>query len=382
MSNKTAGNIPMDSISHLAIAESKKVLGDELGALAHLIAVKILDNGKNNVNTESIQMLCDVATGYFMKGDYEASEYWYRMVIALQPGAAIAYQNLAAIYLNKGLNAEADDYKQQAYLIQRVFVETTSNPARRLLVLCSGRTSGNIALETLLSSGTSVRIKYIIDYASPEEDALLPEFDLVFNAIGDPDVAELMSDRMAYFVNQCDRPLLNHPSRVVCTQRHRLSALMEGIEHVVTSTCTRFEPPFLLGTSLSQSLSSCEINFPVLLRPSESHGGQGLERYESLAQLEAALKHMTQAYYLTTFHDYRSPDGYYRKYRVIFINREPFPYHLAISSHWMVHYFSADMENSHSKVDEEHRFLQDPLAAIGKQAMSALFAIGRQINLD
>ena len=52
--------------------------------------------------------------------------------------------------------------------------------------------------ETLLSSGRSGRIKYVIDFASAEEeDAPAPRFDLVFNAVGEPDVAAALAQRLA-----------------------------------------------------------------------------------------------------------------------------------------------------------------------------------------
>ncbi|WP_028220340.1 ATP-grasp domain-containing protein [Paraburkholderia oxyphila] len=86
------------------------------------------------------------------------------------------------------------------------------------------------------------------------------------------------------------------------------------------------------------------LAFPLLMRPLATHGGEGLELHTSLASLWSALVDLEAPCYLTACHDFRSADGYYRKYRIIYVNGEPYPYHLAISSHWMVHYFSAGME--------------------------------------
>ncbi len=66
----------------------------------------------------------------------------------------------------------------------------------------------------------------------------------------------------------------------------------------------------------------------------------------------------------------------------IFVDREPFAYHLAISSQWMVHYFSAEMTAAPWKIDEERRFLEDSRAALGERAMNAIAAIGRRLDLD
>jgi hypothetical protein len=119
-----------------------------------------------------------------------------------------------------------------------------------------------------------------------------------------------------------------------------------------------------------------------LVRPAATHGGEGLVHCESVTALETRLRESQGPQYLTAFRDYRSADGYYRKYRMIFVDREPFPYHLAISPHWMVHYFSAEMEGHAWKLDEERRFLQDPATALGERALQAIIAIGRRLDLD
>ena len=98
--------------------------------------------------------------------------------------------------------------------------------------------------------------------------------------------------------------------------------------------------------------------------------------------LKAGYRRKQGAQYLTAFRDCQSADGFYRKYRVIYVDRRPLPYHLVISPHWIAHYFSADMESHAWKLDEERRFLQDPRAALGERAMDAIEAIGQRLDLD
>ena len=87
--------------------------------------------------------------------------------------------------------------------------------------------------------------------------------------------------------------------------------------------------------------------------------------------------------YATAFHDYRSPDGYWRKYRVIFVDRRPYPYHLAADLRdWMVHHGTADMTADAARRAEEQRFLDDPEAALGVRATAAIGEIGRGLDLD
>jgi hypothetical protein len=158
--------------------------------------------------------------------------------------------------------------------------------------------------------------------------------------------------------------------------------LLGGLPDVQMAACARIDTAPCSDVALAGLLADQGIALPVLVRPTATHGGEGLVRCNDLAALQARLHESQGPQYLTAFRDTRSVDGYYRKYRMIFVDREPFPYHLAISPNWMVHYFSADMEGHAWKLDEERRFLQDPTAALGQRALQAITEIGRRLDLD
>jgi hypothetical protein len=80
--------------------------------------------------------------------------------------------------------------------------------------------------------------------------------------------------------------------------------------------------------------------------------------------------------------DARGRDGMARKYRVMCIDGQLFPLHLAISADWKVHYFSAAMATHAAHREEERRFLEDMTAALGERAMAALEAVFSKIGLD
>jgi hypothetical protein len=246
----------------------------------------------------------------------------------------------------------------------------------------SAHTSGNVPFDALLPGTTCCRIKYAIDYAGDEEDHQLPAYDLVFNAIGDADIAAPLAGRLARFVSRCARPLLNPPAAVARTQRHRTARLLDGLPDVQVSPCVQNDAAPASRAALDTLLAEGGIDFPVLARPAATHGGDGLTLCEHRVALEAWLSAQAGIFYLTAFRDTRSADGFYRKYRIIFVDRKPFPYHLAISPHWMVHYYSADMEHHPWKLEEERRFLGNPHAALGERVMSAIAAIGKQLDLD
>ncbi|CAN7417685.1 hypothetical protein LJR029_006983 [Caballeronia sp. LjRoot29] len=376
----------LDASVHRALADACRLAGDELGALAQLIAAHTLDAYATGSPDARTNGLCDVATGYFMKGDHVVAVRWYELVLALDPNIAVACQNLAAIHTGQGNMALAEIYRERAYGIQRVFVEETPGWTRSVLILCAGKSTGNVPFDALLPGARNRRIKYAIDYAADGEDAHLPAFDLVFNAIGDPDIAAPLNDRLARFAAQCSRPWLNPSSAISRTSRHKLPALLDGLGDVQTAPCVRYEAENKAQdiNALASLLADHAVTFPLLARPVAAHGGDGLILCDTIETLEARLSTQAQAgaQYLTAFRDCQSADDFYRKYRVIYVDRRPLPYHLVISPHWIAHYFSADMESHAWKLDEERRFLQDPRATLGERAMNAIEAIGQRLDLD
>ena len=100
----------------------------------------------------------------------------------------------------------------------------------------------------------------------------------------------------------------------------------------------------------------------MLIRPIGTHGGEGVRRIEDPAELSAMTE---QTGTVTQFVDFRSSDGWHRKYRVVFVDGAMFPYHLAISRHWLVHHWTAGMESDPDRRAEEARFLANPHAVLG-----------------
>ena len=375
---------PLNIEIHRELFNKRHEQGDELAALAHMIAAKAIEafNTTDAGKEESAWQLYMVATGYFMKSDYAIAERWYKLVLMLDPNIAAVYQNMVVIHGHFGRHVEAEVCRARAYQMQRVFIDPIRNPVRQLLILCVGRTKGNIPYELLLSAETSQRIKYIIDYADDSEDSQLPHYDLVFNAIGEPDVAAPLTARLEQFLKACTRPVLNHPKNIARTHRHQLPTLLAGIEHVLVAPCCRIEPENLNVDQLNELLSNEHIWFPVLIRPTETHGGQGMVLCASPEDILAQMQVPSAAYYLNSFVNFKSADGYYRKYRIIFVDKQPYAYHLAISMQWMVHYQTAEMLNNPWKIEEEHLFLQDPAKVLGEKGMSAIVQIGQRLNLD
>ena len=87
-------------------------------------------------------------------------------------------------------------------------------------------------------------------------------------------------------------------------------------------------------------------------------------------------------FYVSRFVDYRSPDGFFRKVRIVLIDGQPLVCHLAISEHWMVNYVNSGMEKSAWKRAEEADFMDQFDQGFARRHAAALSAIHDGLGLD
>ena len=82
------------------------------------------------------------------------------------------------------------------------------------------------------------------------------------------------------------------------------------------------------------------------------------------------------------FVDYRNDDGFFRKYRVMFVDGKPYACHLAISPRWMIHYYNAAMADHEWMREEEARFIANLDAVFTGRLRDALDEISAAIPLE
>lgn len=300
-----------------------------------------------------------------------------RLALGLDPGHAVASQVLASVLEARGDEPGARALLDAAYRRQSLFREPAPEGGLNVLVLATAG-AGNVPHARIMPPRRYGRLLWYMDYALEADTPAADRYDVVFNAIGDADWAGASSQAVARFLAGCPRPVLNRPEKVERTRRDRLSALLDGLPDVVVPRTERLRP----GDAPDALARRGGLEPPLLLRPAGSHGGQGMMLAEDAAALAGYPLAPDGDHYLTRFVDYRSADGLYRKYRILFVDRRPFPYHLAISDHWLVHHDTAGMAQSRERQAEEARFLQDPQAAIGPRAMAGAAAIGQALDLD
>jgi glutathione synthase/RimK-type ligase-like ATP-grasp enzyme len=119
------------------------------------------------------------------------------------------------------------------------------------------------------------------------------------------------------------------------------------------------------------------------LRTPGCHTGRNFVRVENHDELRAALPQLPAAELaVIQFLDARAADGKIRKYRVMMIDGQLYPLHSAISHHWKIHYFTAEMADHPQHRAEDAAFLEDMPRVLGPRAMAALHQIRDTLGLD
>jgi tetratricopeptide (TPR) repeat protein len=334
------------------------------------------------------QANADLAALYLSVGMLEAAEHHANAVLrgsdrgeADDTIFAIANQTLGAVLDAQGDLEGAARRLDLAYARQSLFRQPAAGAAFSTLVLASRR-AGNLPHDTLLPAHRYDRTIWYMEHARPEQLDALPDYALVFNAIGDADIARDSRPAVSAFLHRNQRPVLNPPGRIEATSRDQLAETLTVIADVITPRTVRLTSSDLAAKGLSGAIAATGMTLPVLVRPAGLHGGEGLRLALDPGALSGNDLSDAGDVYVTTFIDYRSPDGFYRKYRMIYVDRVGYPYHLAIGRRWMVHHRSSEMSDDPVRLAEEMAFLSDPLRAIGAPAMDALEAIGRRLDLD
>ncbi len=196
----------------------------------------------------------------------------------------------------------------------------------------------------------------------------------VFSTLGDihRDVGQLA--QATQVCAQLGKPVINPPAGIARTGRDHAATLFAGVPGLIVPQARPTSPAQLAGLA---------IEAPVLVRPPGDHGGENLMRLTNSAERDAYLANAPEEQLLLTpFHDFRSPDGAWRKYRLIFVDRKVWPFHLAIGEDWLLHYWRAEMARSPWKLEEEERFLDDWRGVFGPKAAAAADEVARRLDLD
>jgi hypothetical protein len=279
-------------------------------------------------------------------------------------------------------------FQREALTHQRVYRLISASGGERLRVLAlmgPGDFMANTPLEFLIQdSDVALDLLYVVP--GLPFPAKIPEHDLAFMAIGEADATRGLLGVLEPLVRAWPRPILNRPECVLRLSRLGTWTVLDGAPGIAMPKTVRVDRAAFAqigagAAPLDRTLPGDQ--FPIIARPIGSHAGRGLAKLDSASAIAPYLAEQPgDAFTVSRFVDYRSPDGLFRKYRVAMIGGRPFASHMAISTEWMVHYLNAGMTESAEKRAEEARFMADFDTDFGHRHAAAFHEFAERAALD
>ena len=311
----------------------------------------------------------------------EAREH-YEHALRIRPDYQPAHEGLSYLLGDLGDAPKAAWHRREAFrnhFIMPLPYRGKAAPVAVLLLVST--TGGNVRLQKFLDDRifqTSIVLPEYYDRNTP-----LPAHELVVNAIGDTELASGALAAAQFLLARTKATVINGPAAVLATSRSNNAKRFSGLPGIVTPITAALPREQLSNSDAATTLARHGFAFPLLLRAPGFHTGRHFLRVESFDALPAALAQLPgRELIIMQYLDARGPDGKARKYRAMMIDEEIYPLHLAISSHWKVHYFSAEMAVNPEHRAEEAAFLENMPAVLGPAAMNALQRIQSILGLD
>lgn len=303
------------------------------------------------------------------------------------PDDPVLWMNLATAMMSLKHEALGLQIQEQALAMQRVYHwPARQTPKLRLLMLMvPGNLSANIPLDCLLENSDIDLLYYYVDANSDNPlTAPIPEHDVVMVAIGASDEQENVLLRLAFALRGWPKPVLNPPKSVSTSERHNASLLLQNVPGLLICPALHTSRQQLQAVAGGQKILAEiveEHDFPIIVRPVGSHGGHGLQKIDSAAEVALYLAQTEgEAFFVSRFVDYSGSDGLFRKMRVVLIDGKPYACHMGVSAHWMIHYVNAGMYEDADKRAQEARFFNE-FADFAERHRAALDAISQRTGL-
>jgi hypothetical protein len=303
--------------------------------------------------------------------------------VELEPGNADGYIALGNEFLRTKELERSRSMFEAAQALRPLLHKpaSTRTPAFTVLMLDTPG-AGCTPLDYLSGRAAYARNFYCVLPKESEHVELLKSGGAVaFNMIGDADNgAEILPFALA-LADRLGLPTVNHPRLVMDSGREAMASRLAGTPHCRVPKTLRLPASVLAQAPANGVLG--ELAMPLLVRKAGTHGGDIFEKLGDLASIAAfAGAHTDADFYVTEYVDYRSADGFFRKYRFICIAGQLLPYHLAIHDDWMVHHFRTDMANQPWMRQEEEAFLERPHEVFDEARQRAVLAMATATGLD
>jgi len=315
-------------------------------------------------------------------GSLQEARTLYERVLSRQPLHPQANQGIGAVLSAAGDREGAKRHFEIGFRGRAVTAlpyRGSATPVALLKLVSSGE--GNIPTASLIDDRIYATTVVVADYC--ENLAPMPHHQVIFNTIGDADICVPALKRAAAIVRASGAPVINDPLAVTRTGRACNAARMSRLSCVRAPRIVEAPQALLASDDGPSALKGLGFTYPVLLRSPGFHTGRNFVLVESDDELRPAAAGLPGAEVLViAYLDARGRDGNARKYRAMIVGGRIYPLHLAVSQHWKVHYFTADMAENPEHRREDGAFLEDMPRVIGSRAMAGLDAIRETLGLD
>lgn len=309
-----------------------------------------------------------------------------RAQVAENPNDADALMELSQIELMLGERASSVALRDQALAVRRVYADPTNpaTPDLTAVAICArGDFMANTPMEFMLE-GSNIALHRVYVDAGEELPAGIPPHDLAIIAVGYSETTHRLLEELDARFAAWPRPVVNKAAGIIKTGRDTMAPVFDGLGGVVVPPTVKLTRENALGLAGEvRQHATGQPPFPLLIRPLESHAGQDLELILGPEALDRYLKfHIRPGYFISSFVDYRSADGQFRKYRIAMIDGVPYPSHMGISDHWMIHYLNAGMTRSAEKRAEEAQFMDEFDTGFRRRHEAALRDVWTRLGLE
>jgi glutathione synthase/RimK-type ligase-like ATP-grasp enzyme len=317
----------------------------------------------------------------------EAAREQFEAALRIDPDMPQAHAGMYYALTRLGERDAAEHHRRLGFDCRSIFTNLYRGSVQPIpVLLLVSSTGGNTPIEKLLNDRVFQTHVVVVDFYDAVNP--LPAHNLVVNGIGDVDVSREALLAAESIISRTPAPVLNAPKAVMATSRSENAVRLREIPGLVTPRTQMLSSTELARPNGHEVLLRSGFVFPLLLRKPGFHMGEYFVKVESPEELGEAVAELPGAGRAETevlaieYLNARAQDGYFRKYRVMMIDGDLYPLHLAISADWKIHYFSSDMAENADHRAEEAKFLADMPAVLGPKAMESLKSLQAALGLD
>lgn len=348
---------------------------------AHGEAADAFKRALSLTSTPHLEAVLGLGSSLAALSDFANARESFRVALLIEPDQRDVHLRLYELEQILGDPAAALTHLNAGLANDRVLTTRARQLPPKLTVLAlfrPGMFEANTPYDFVLDpKTTTIHHVYLQDDANAVPSlAALPPFDLLMNAIAESDAAKPALAAAEKVFAQYAGPTINAPQLVAQMDREGVAALFRDSKLVQAPPIVRVNRGAFTDGTLPP--------MPFLIRPIGSQAGIDLARIAEASELHAYLDARPEnaAFYVTEFVDYKKADGYYRKYRIIFVDGKPFAYHAAVSPNWMIHYYNAPMMENAWMRNEEEAFIDDLASVFGGSLAAGLEEIAARFGVE